>query len=160
MHLRDQPIMTTVVAVFDDLCQTQRAVADLIGSGFPRNVISVIIRHLQGPTDPANSDRRDLPAQSVLAGGPLGVALRTTSHDASAVPNTLMRAGLPLSASMLFAEAVSSGGILVAVHCKESAMRDARDILDIYAGAEPATRAGRQHGATTIGLRRADATQG
>jgi hypothetical protein len=157
--------MTTVVAVFDDMCLAQRAVADLIGSGFPRNVISVIIRHLPGPADPgANGNERE-PGQSVLAGGPLGEALRTTSHDESAVADTLKRAGLPPSASMLFAEAVSAGAILVAVHCKEGAVRDARDILDIYAAPEPrsgqatATRRGRQEGAATVGRSGAGATR-
>ncbi len=159
--------MTTVVAVFEDLCLAQRAVADLIGSGFARNVISVIIRHLQGPADPvaANGDGRDPPVPSVLAGGPLGEALRKTSHDESAVADALKRAGLPPSASLLFAEAVGAGAILVAVHCKEAEVRDARDILDIYAAPEPrtgqtsATRGSRQDGATVIGQRAADATR-
>ena len=158
--------MTTVVAVFDDLCLAQRAVADLIGSGFPRNVISLIIRHLQGPADPVavNGNGREL-GQSVLAGGPLGEALRTTSHDESAVADTLTRAGVPPSASLLFAKAVSAGAILVTVHCKEAAVRDARDILDVYAAPEPqssqpaATRGGRQDGAAGIGQRRADAAR-
>ena len=155
--------MTTVVAMFDDMCLAQRAVADLIGSGFPRNGISVIIRHLQGPTEPVTvkSDGRDPPGQSILAGGPLGEALRMTGHDESAVADALKRAGLPQSAALLFAEAVGAGDILVAVHCKEAAVRDARDILDIYATPEPrltqgtAARGGRQDGAT-IGQRGAD----
>ena len=155
--------MTTVVAMFDDMCLAQRAVADLIGSGFPRNEISVIIRHLQGPPEPVpvKSDGRDPLGQSVLAGGPLGEALRLTNHDESAVANALKRAGLPPSASLMFADAVGAGAILVAVHCKEAAVRDARDILDIYANPEPrltqgtATRGGSQDGAT-MGQRGAD----
>jgi len=157
--------MTTVVAMFDDLCLAQRAVADLIGSGFPRNVISVIVRHFQGPTEPiVNDDGCDPPGPSVLAGGPLGEALRMTGHDESAVADALKRAGLPPSAARLFAEAVGAGAILVAVHCEEAAVRDARDILDIYATPEPRlTRAALTHGSrqdgATIGQRGADATQ-
>ena len=130
--------MTTVVSAFNDLCQAQRAVADLMTSGFAKNAISVIIRRLQGSGESValNSDGRDPPERSILAGGPLGEALRTTSHDESAVADALKRAGLPPSASRLFAEAVGAGAILVAVHCEEAAVRDARDILDIYAHPE------------------------
>ena len=153
--------MTMVVAVFDDLCLAQRAVADLIGSGFPSNVISVIVRHFQGPTEPVAVNGDGCQPPSVLAGGPLGEALRTTGHDETAVADALKRAGLPLSAAVLFAEAVGAGAILVAVHCEEAAVRDARDILDIYAAPETrltASRGGRQDGAT-IGQRGADAAQ-
>ena len=158
--------MTTVVAMFDDLCLAQRAVADLIGSGFSRNVISVIVRHFQGPTESVavNGDGREPPGPSVLAGGPLGEALRMTGHDETAVADALKRAGLPPSAAVLFAEAVGAGAILVAVHCEEAAVRDARDILDIYATPEPRlTRAALTHGSrqdgATIGQRGADAAQ-
>jgi len=159
--------MTTVVAVFDDLCLAQRAVADLVGSGFPRTAISVIIRHVQGPPDAAAvyGDDRQPHVQNVLAGGPLGEALRKTCHDESAVADALKRAGLPQSASLLFAEAVSAGAILVAVHCKDAEVRDARDILDVYAAPEPrftqstATRGGRQDGATAVTQRGAGAAR-
>jgi hypothetical protein len=158
--------MTTVVAVLNDLCLAQRAVSDLISSGFPRNVISVVIRHFHGSTDPGsgNDDGRG-PEQSVLAGGPLGEALRKTSHDESAVADALKRAGLPPSASLLFAEAVSAGSILVAIYCKEGQVRDARDILDIYAAPEPrlgqppAIRRGLKDGTTTLGRSAADAAR-
>jgi hypothetical protein len=159
--------MTTVVSVFDDLCLAQRAVADLIGSGFSRDVISVIVRHFQGPNEHAavNGDGRDPTGPSVLAGGPLSEALRATGHDESAVADALKRAGLPPSAALLFAEAVGAGAILVAVHCEEAAVRDARDILDVYATPEPrltqgtTARGGRQDLAT-IGQRRAEDTPG
>jgi len=131
--------MPTIVGAFDDLCLAQRAVADLIGSGFPRNVISVLIRQLQRPARTAeiNGPRGGPAVGSVLAGGPLGEALRLTDHDESAVAVALTRAGLPPSAAQFFAEAVTAGSILVTVHCKDDAVRDARDILDIYAAPEP-----------------------
>ncbi len=131
--------MPTIVGAFDDLCLAQRAVADLIGSGFPRNVISVLIRHLQRPAHAAEVDGSggEPAAGNVVAGGPLGEALRLTDHDESAVAVALTRAGLPPSAAQFFAEAVTAGSILVTVHCKEDAVRDARDILDIYAAPEP-----------------------
>jgi hypothetical protein len=136
-------MMTMVVALFQDLCVAQRAVADLVNSGFPRDVISVLVRDLRRAADQAAGDDdgrdrlADRPNPRVLAGGPLGAALEMSAHDESAVADALTRAGLQPAAARFFADAVGEGGILVGVLAKEETVRDARDILDFYATPEP-----------------------
>jgi hypothetical protein len=41
-------------------------------------------------------------------------------------------AGLQLPAARFFADAICNGAILVAVHCLDSQVGDARDILDVH----------------------------
>jgi len=141
--------MTMVVGMFENLLSAQRAVADLVGSGYRRNAISVLIRNAR----PANAQLHDdddgdgedehgalarathtVSNTSVLAGGPLGAAMRIDGNESTehAVMHTLTNAGLNPAAARFFADAICNGAILVAVHCPECEVRDARDILDIY----------------------------
>lgn len=136
--------MTMVVGVFDELTKAQHAVADLMGSGYARNSISVLVRNRCEPD--ANGDQDDehgllsrmtnsAVATRVLAGGPLGAALRNHADEPAedVVAHTLAAAGLQPSAARFFAQAICNGAILVAVHCPDRRIRDARDILDAYA---------------------------
>ena len=137
--------MTMVVGMFENLVSAQRAVADLMGSGYRRNAISVLVRHGQ-IAEPHDDDGEDeqgalaratesmLGAGSVLAGGPLAAAIHADGVDSTehAVINTLTTAGLQPAAARFFADAICNGAILVAVHCPECEVRDARDILDTY----------------------------
>lgn len=137
--------MTMVVGMFENLVSAQRAVADLMGSGYRRNAISVLVRHGRADSFPhldgAEHERGalaratdKLAASEVLAGGPLGVALRSDESESTeyAVMHTLTNAGLQPAAARFFADAICNGAILVAVHCPECEVRDAREILDIY----------------------------
>ena len=79
-----------------------------------------------------------------------------SAHDESAVVSALTRAGLQPAAARHFAEAVSAGRILVAVHCKAETVRDARDILDLYARSEPRVKLP----TSTASVQGANATRG
>jgi hypothetical protein len=48
------------------------------------------------------------------------------------VTHTLVSAGLNLPVARSFAEAICNGAVLVAVHCQERRIRDAREILDTH----------------------------
>jgi len=143
-----------VVGMFESLVGAQRAVADLVDSGYRRNAISVLVRHPpggvqalgsrvgeQGPLARATESAR---AMDILGGGPLGAALHTDVADATetTVIATLANAGLDASAASFLAAAICNGAILVAVHCPQGEVRDARDILDTYTDfpGESATR--------------------
>ena len=135
--------MTMVVGMFESLSGAQRAVTDLVDSGYRRNAISVLVRHAsnalpvlgtkeaQGALARATDSAHAL---GILAGGPLGVALgaEKTHATESAVMATLANAGLNPAAARFFADAICHGAILVAVHCAERELRDAREILDTY----------------------------
>src|SRR3954454_14487096 len=143
--------MTMVVGMFENLVSAQRAVADLVGSGYRRNAISVLVRNGRPANARLDDDNDGMDEQgalarvthtlsptSVLAGGPLGAAMRMDGGDSSehGVMHTLTNAGLKPSAAKFFADAICNGAILVAVHCPECDVREARDILDIYTDAE------------------------
>lgn len=49
------------------------------------------------------------------------------------VAHALTAAGLRQTAARFFAEAIAHGAVVVAVHCEDARVRDARDILDIHA---------------------------
>ena len=141
--------MTMVVRMFHALPSAQCAIADLIDSGFARNAISVLVRDQRQEAYPAmRSDHEhgalarttNLLRNRVLAGGPLAATLRSQADDESAVVRALINAGLQPAAARLFAEAIGGGAILVAVHCMDATVRDARDILDGYAAPECADR--------------------
>ena len=135
--------MTMVVGMFESLTNAQHAVADLMGSGYARNTISVLVRN-GGVRDAAcatddeqgalSRATNTLAATRVLAGGPLGAALRAEPEEPAehAVAHTLASAGLRPAAAQFFADAICKGAILVAVHCPDAHIRDARDILDTY----------------------------
>lgn len=135
--------MTMVVGMFDKLANAQLAVADLMGSGYARNAISVLVRNRFVPDDggdegdeqgPLSRATNSAVAMRVLAGGPLGAAMRNDAEEPAeeVVAHTLAAAGLAPSAARFFAEAICNGAILVAVHCQDRRVRDARDILDTY----------------------------
>jgi hypothetical protein len=67
-------------------CACARAVADLIGSDSPKRDRVIVVTSKDRPSMPVNGDGRDPPGQSVLAGGPLGEALRMTGHDNPRLP--------------------------------------------------------------------------
>ena len=148
--------MTMVVGMFDSLVSAQHAIADLMTSGYARNSISVLVRN-GGAHDEDDEDDEEhgalaraansISGNAVLAGGPLGAALRAEDADEStehAVAHTLASAGLQPAAAQFFADAICNGAILVAVHCPDRLVRDAREILDVYAYVD-GENAGRTH---------------
>jgi hypothetical protein len=139
-----------VVGMFGSLVNAQHAVADLVTSGYARNSISVLVRNVGAA--PCDDDEEEhgplaraanaLSANAVLAGGPLGAALRAEPEEPAehAVMHTLTAAGLQPAAAQFFADAICNGAILVAVHCADRYVRDARDILDVYSEPEDGPR--------------------
>jgi hypothetical protein len=134
--------MTMVLGMFKSLLGAQRAVTDLVASGYSRATISVLVRQAaQGkaprPADGVAGDAHvaDHGAWRVLAGGPLADSLRATHADAAgaSIIRALGAAGLRETAARFFAEAIARGAVVVAVHCEDARVRDARDILDIHA---------------------------
>ena len=130
--------MTMVVRIFDTLTDAQRAVSDLVESGYARNAISVLVRDALAPAVPGCDDPRQhgplARATNIIAGGPLGDVLHRDSEAVSpgAVTYCLKHAGLNLSAAQFFADAICHGAILVAVHCDDGNVRCAREILDVH----------------------------
>jgi hypothetical protein len=128
--------MTMVLRIFDTLTDAQRAVSDLVGSGYARKAISVLVRDALAHTMPRSDDAGDgplTPPTSIIAGGPLGDVLHRGTDMVSphAVTRCLKLEGLQPSAAQFFADAICDGGILVAVHCDDGDVRYAREILDI-----------------------------
>ena len=133
--------MTMVVGMFRSLLCAQRAVTDLVASGYGRPTISVLVR--QGGTQESSTADATVatgadPSWRVLAGGPLATSLGDTHADAaeSSVVRALTAAGLRATAARFFAQAIAHGAVVVAVHCEDARVRDARDILDIHAEPE------------------------
>ena len=155
--------MTMVVGLYDSVQAAHGAVTDLIDAGFSRGAVSFLMRSglpLDVLADaPANvlanaavsvhSDRDDAvesddgKSHRVLVAGPLAAAMRgeAYSHDNHDNQETFLRAlttaGISRPAAFYFAEAICSGAILVAIHCEDKRIRDARDILDGHAPADP-----------------------
>jgi len=134
--------MTMVVRIFDTLTDAQRAVSDLMESGYARNAISVLVRDalVHGVTrcDDPRQHGALARATNIIAGGPLGHVLHRDSEAVSALAVTqcLKLAGLRVSAAEFFADAICRGAILVAVHCDDSEISDAREILDVHRAGE------------------------
>ena len=130
--------MTMVVRMFETLTDAQRAVSDLVESGYARNTISVLVRdalaHARPLTDNPSEHGPLAQATNIIAGGPLGVELHRDGKAVGqrAVTRCLETAGLQLSAAQYFADAICHGAILVAVHCRDSQVRCARDILEVH----------------------------
>jgi hypothetical protein len=142
-------VMTMVVGMFETLVNAQRAVSDLVDSGYAPNAISVLVRdgsayarHDDGSGEQGALARatKSVATTGVLAGGPLGRALCNDTHQPPerAVMDTLAHAGLKPAAARFFADAICNGAIMVAVHCPAREVRAAREILDIYTGEEVA----------------------
>ena len=132
--------MTVVVRLFETLPRAHGAVEDLVGSGFPHGSVSVLLTGelaeddlppvFAGGVIVSASGRR----RALIAAGPLAATLRDRRvPDAGRVPDVLCAAGLSRFAATYFNEAICDGGVLVAVHCDENHVRDARDILDTHA---------------------------
>jgi hypothetical protein len=136
--------MTMVVGTFKSLLGAQRAVTDLVTSGYGRATISILVRQARQGDSPfegapaAGGLAASGSSWRVLAGGPLATSLRDTHADAAeaSVARALITAGLGQAAARFFAEAIAHGAVVVAVHCEDARVRDARDILDVHA--EPA----------------------
>jgi hypothetical protein len=137
--------MTMVVRMFSTLTDAQRAVSDLMQSGYARNAISILVRDALAHRMPRCQDPGEhgllARATNIIAGGPLGDALhrRHATVGQRAVTDCLETAGLQQSAARFFAEAICHGAIVVAVHCRD---RDgdvacAREILDVHHAAGP-----------------------
>ena len=130
--------MTMVVRMFETLTDAQRAVSELVESGYARNAISILVRDALGHARPRNDDTPDqgplARATNIIAGGPLGVELHRDGRAVgeSAVAHCLKTAGLQLPAARFFADAICNGAILVAVHCVDSEVGYARDTLDVH----------------------------
>ena len=130
--------MTMVVRIFDTLTDAQRAVSDLMDSGYARNAISILVRDALSHALPRPEDPHQLGAlaraTNIIAGGPLGDVLHSgrESVGPGAVTQCLETAGLQGSAAQFFADAICHGSILVAVHCDDGDVRYAREILDVY----------------------------
>ena len=126
-----------VVGLFDTLLRAQGAVEDLVGSGFPHGAVSVLLTGdddlpavFAGGVIVSASGRR----RALIAAGPLAASLRDRREPGvGRVPDVLCAAGLSRFAATYFNEAICDGGVLVAVHCDEGLVRDARDILDTHA---------------------------
>lgn len=133
--------MTMVVGMFSSLVDAQRAVTDVVASGFARAAISVLVRQSSPDHAYADDGPRYPPAPNadagwrVLAGGPLALSLRSAASKASwtSVAQAFVAAGLQQAAARFFAEAIARGAVVVTVHCEDSRVRDARDILDLHA---------------------------
>jgi hypothetical protein len=135
--------MTMVVGMFSSLLSTRRAVADLVVSGYAGSSISVVLRSSVPAASNDEDDEQGALARvtncistvGVLAGGPLAALTRASADEPTedGVMHTLAAAGLPVAAARFFARAICNDAILVAVHCTERGVRDARDILDTYA---------------------------
>jgi hypothetical protein len=134
--------MTMVVGMFNSLVDAQRAVTDVVASGFARAAISVIVRQAS-PAHACADDGRRYPSPPdadacwrVLAGGPLALSLRSAAANESwtSVAQAFVAAGLQQAAARFFAESIARGAVVVTVHCEDSRVRDARDILDLHAG--------------------------
>jgi hypothetical protein len=134
--------MTLVVGLFDTLQRAQGAVEDLLESGFGHGAVSVLISadtagaeprpdgEGGGPVIESASGRR----HGLVVAGPLAASLRAHGTEGPRrVPDVLCAAGLSRFAATYFNEAICDGGVLVAVHCDERCVRDARDILDTHA---------------------------
>jgi hypothetical protein len=130
--------MTMVVRMFETLTDAQRAVSVLVQSGYARNAISILVRDALAYARPRIDDTPDhgplARATNIIAGGPLGVELHRDGKAVGehAVAQCLKTAGLQLPAARFFADAICNGAILVAVHCLDSQVGDARDILDVH----------------------------
>ena len=131
-------VMTMVVRMFETLTDAQRAVSELVQSGYARNAISILVRDAIGHARPRTDVTPDhgplARATNIIAGGPLGLELHRDGRAVGqhAVARCLKTAGLQLPAARFFADAICNGAILVAVHCLDSEVRDARDILDVH----------------------------
>ena len=123
--------MTMVVRIFDTLTDAQRAVSDLVGSGYARRAISVLVRDALEHAMPRHDDGSK--ARSIIAGGPLGDALHQGTEAVSprAVTQCLRHEGLQPTAAQFLSDAICHGAILVAVHCDDGDVRYACEILDV-----------------------------
>jgi len=134
--------MTIVVGLYDTLQRAQNAVEDLLESGFGRGAVSVLVSgdwagaepppdaETSGPVIVSASGRR----LALIVAGPLAASLRPQGVEgARRVTDVLCAAGLSRFAATYFNEAICDGGVLVAVHCDDGCVRDARDILDTHA---------------------------
>lgn len=133
--------MTMVVGMFKSLVCAQRAVGDLVASRYPRGAISVLVRQSRENARAAavaQCGTHDRQPWRVLAGGPLAMSLRDSEAAVAedSVAHALTAAGLRQTAARFFAEAIAQGAVVVAVHCEDARVRDARDILDIHAEPE------------------------
>ena len=130
--------MTMVVQIFDTLTDAQRAVSDLVESGYSRNTISVLVRDRLAGRVPHCDDPHEhgalARATNIIAGGPLGHVLHRDAQAVGrrAVTQCLRSAGLKVSAAQFLADAICDGAILVAVHCDDGAVRYAHEILHVH----------------------------
>ena len=130
--------MTMVGRMFETLTDAQRAVSVLVQSGYARNAISILVRDALAHARPRTDDTLDhgplARATNIIAGGPLGVELHRDGKAVGehAVAQCLKTAGLQLPAARFVADAICNAAILVAVHCLDSQVGDARDILDVH----------------------------
>ena len=134
--------MTIVVGLYDTLQRAHSAVEDLLESGFAHGTVSVLLTgepaaaasrahgEAGGPVIVSASGRR----LSLIVAGPLAASLSAHGVEgAGRVPDVLCAEGLSRFAATYFNEAICDGGVLVAVHCDEGLVRDARAILDTHA---------------------------
>ena len=138
--------MTMVVRMFSTLTDAQRAVSDLMQSGYARNAISILVRDALAHRMPRCDDPREhgplARATNIIAGGPLGDVLhrRHVTVGQHAVTDCLETAGLQQAAAQFFADAICHGAIVVAVHCGDGEVACAREILDVHHAGGPESR--------------------
>ena len=136
--------MTLVVGLYDTLQRAQGAVDDLVASGFAHGAVSILLSGCaagdDGPADGASAPSIIVSASgrrmALIAAGPLAASLklrRESGPVSGPVTDLLCAAGLTRFAAIYFNEAICDGGVLVAVHCDDVLVRDARDILDTHA---------------------------
>jgi hypothetical protein len=136
--------------MFSTLTDAQRAVSDLMQSGYARNAISILVRDALAHRMPRADDPREhgplAQATNIIAGGPLGDVLHRghATVEEHAVTHCLATAGLQQSAAQFFTDAICRGAIVVAVHCRDGDVACAREILDVHHAAGPESRDPRQ----------------
>jgi len=150
----------TVVALYDDGSDAQRAVQDLVDSGFDRESISVLARHIEeGEATPSGNQAAEgagigaaiglvfggvggllvglgalaIPGIGpIVAAGPLIAALTGAGIGAGtgAIIGALVNLGIAEEEANIYAEGVRRGGTLVAVQTSGQMATQAANIMD------------------------------
>ena len=150
----------TVVALYDDPSDAQRAVQDLVDSGFDRESISILARHVEeGKATPSGNQAAEgagigaaiglvfggvggllvglgalaIPGIGpIVAAGPLIAALTGAGigAGAGAIIGALVKLGIAEEEAHMYAEGVRRGGTLVVVQTSDEMATQAANIMD------------------------------
>lgn len=156
----------TVIALYDDRSDAQRAIQDLVDSGFDRESISVLARHIEnGPPAPSGNQAAEgagigaaiglvfggiggllvglgalaIPGFGpIVAAGPLIAALTGAGvgAGAGAIIGALVKLGIAEEEAHLYAEGVRHGGTLVVVQTSDQMAMQAANIMERHQPAD------------------------